>query len=445
MPMIIKKYRAAVYTLGCRVNQYESRAMLEALSSAGLTVAPPDESVAFADLYIINTCAVTSESERKSRRLVRRCLKRNPNALIAVAGCASQLSTDEFAEIEGVSVIVGSRGKEEAVKAALALLESGERPSSPLILRDTLDFSRCAFNSIAETDPGVRLRTRAYIKIEDGCAANCAYCIIPTVRGAVSLRPEGDIIDEIKRVSASGCKEVVLTGIETSAYTNLSELIERVAEVDGIERIRLGSMDPSFLKAAFIDRIASVDKFMPHFHLSLQSGSSRTLAAMRRRYTAEAAAERVGYIREKIPRVMLSADIICGFPGETDEDFAETLKNIESMRLLHAHIFTYSRRPGTVADKMDGQISEQVKDARSAALSDMQRRIKAGLLDETIARGEDLPVLIETCRDGIAHGHTDSFIEAELPFEGAGRSEIVSVRPHSHNGDILLCGEASHT
>jgi len=437
----IKKqnFTAAIETLGCRVNQYESRALAEALEKIGISAS--DFNSGTHDIYIINTCAVTKESERKSRQFIRRALKRNPHAIVAAAGCASQLDRETMASIEGISIVAGTRNKSLLADEIKNILLSGKIPETPVFLQSTFDpDAECFGEGIAHRKMDSQIvRTRAYVKIEDGCAGKCAYCIIPSLRGKVSLRSEEDILREIERIAACGCHEVVLTGIETAAYgERLASLIASAAEVDGIERIRLGSMDPAFLRQTFIDKVAQIPEFMPHFHVSLQSGCSRTLASMRRRYNAEMALENIEYIRKKMPRTMFSADIICGFPGETDDDFAETLEYAKKVRLLHAHIFTYSRRPGTPADKMPDQIDETVKNSRSSALLSLQKNIKKSLLDDFIASGERTEVLFETQSDIYCCGHTDNFIEVRVKSEEDICGKILRVIPISHDGDTVL-------
>lgn len=308
---------AALYTLGCKVNQYESRAMTERLLNLGVGI----RSGGKCDIYIVNTCAVTAESDRKARQIIRRCIANNPDAVIAVCGCSSQLNRIQIAGMEGVDIICGSAHKYTAVDKAyeLVLLKkfgSGDRHIPDKSPENT-------FKTDDEYDSSMKItgfdRIRAYVKIEDGCNARCAYCIIPIVRGPVRSREPSAVIREVQTLAASGCREVVLTGIETSAYSHgLTGLLQAVDKIEGIERIRLGSMDPVFINRSFTDAIKQMKHFMPHLHISLQSGCSRTLAAMRRRYNAETAYGNLCLLKESIPEMRFSADIIVGFPGESE-------------------------------------------------------------------------------------------------------------------------------
>ncbi len=427
---------AKIITLGCRVNQYESRALAEALEKYNIVSVSPDEKDASfpIDFCIVNTCAVTAESDRKSRQMVRRLHRQHPNAPIIVMGCSSQLQSALFVNLDGVCLVAGCRNK-TTIAAHIASLDYRHN-SSPLIAESTFSSDAPLCDSpITAFD-----RIRAYVKIEDGCNGNCAYCIIKKARGEVVSREEREIIDEIKVLAKNGCKEVVLTGIETAAYSHgLASLLKKVDSIDGIERIRLGSMDPAAIKQDFIDEISDCRHFMPHLHLSLQSGCSRTLKTMRRKYNADQAMKAVISFRNAFPGANLSADIICGFPGETDEDFCETLDFCKKAKLLHTHIFTYSIRPDTEAASMPDQIDEGIKNARSGDLSRLQTDIKKAILDNYIENVRSDTVLIETFSNGTAHGHTGSFIECEIKCDCDLRGKIVKTKPVSHDGNTVLC------
>ncbi len=431
------KTTAALYTLGCKVNQYESRAMAERLESVGVEI----HNNGVCDIYIINTCSVTAESDRKSRQIIRRCIKRNPNAVIAVCGCSSQLHREQISAIDGVDIVCGSSDKYTAVDKAyeLALLkkEYGRAKNNYSIIS-----AENTFNTTGAYDCGMTVtgfdRVRAYVKIEDGCNSRCSYCIIPKVRGPVRSRLPEDIIKEIENLADSGCREIVLTGIETSAYSyGLTGLLRSVDTINGIDRIRLGSMDPSFLNNSFTDEIAALKHFMPHLHVSVQSGCSRTLAAMRRKYNAETALKNLCYIKKLIPEMRISADIIVGFPGETEEDFNETLLFIEKAEFLHIHIFTYSKRPGTEAAEMANQINEEQKNERSVKLASLQSVIKKELLDCTVKEGKPAFVLFESYKDGIISGHSENFTEYIAAGDKNLQGQIRVVKPLSHDGNII--------
>lgn len=408
----ISKYKVGICTLGCRVNQYESRAISEYIEAYGGTVVPFEN---FCDVYIINTCAVTAESERKSRQMARRAHKQNPSADIIMTGCQAQLHPQDAARLPGVRYVGGNASKLDAAREALRLLSErsiapadGENRAAPVISDMLIGHDYECY--------GVRTpdHTRAYVKIEDGCENKCAYCVIPKVRGPVRSKPADQVIDEVTALSQTGYKEVVLTGIETCSYQyGLADIIKRIAQIDGIERIRLSSANPSFINKRFADEIKGVSKFCPHFHLSLQSFCDRTLNAMRRRYNTRMIFENCGYLRECIPNICFTADMICGFPGESDEDFAETLKNTEKLGLLFAHIFPYSDRPGTEASEMKEKIDETVKNERCAALRETVLKSRRRIISDFAAREKVFAVLFETEKDGYMYGHTENFIEVK--------------------------------
>lgn len=399
----------AVYTLGCRVNQYESAAVTEALERRGALCLTHDE---VCDAYIINTCTVTSESDRKARQFIRRAIKKNPHAFILVMGCYAQREAEKVAEIEGVDYICGSRNKMSVVDALFALYANGRKNEHAAIEKCELD--RCGFEpmSISAFE-----RTRAYVKIEDGCENRCAYCIIPKARGKVASKPQDDIIKEIRALAGAGYREVVLTGIETASYgkdrpgEDLITLTREVDGIPGIERIRFGSLDPAAIRADFVDAMASLSHICHHFHLSLQSGCDTTLARMRRKYNTDIIRRNVAYLREKMPDVCLSADIIVGFPGESEEEFGKTCEFIKELGLLHGHIFCYSKRPGTEAQTMPCQVAEDIKKERNKLLSDICEDSKRDIIRSYI--GKPVSVLFESYDGEYAHGHTENFIEVK--------------------------------
>ncbi|MBQ4064991.1 MAG: tRNA (N(6)-L-threonylcarbamoyladenosine(37)-C(2))-methylthiotransferase MtaB [Clostridia bacterium] len=421
--------KAAFLTLGCRVNQYESEALSEALEALGYTPASFSDTC---DLYVINTCAVTEESVRKSRQMVRRAVKKNPEALVCVCGCAAQLEPETFAAIEGVSFVCGTRNKEEiveAVKNGCSGRLSVKPPEGALSPTRITKFDR----------------TRAYVKIQDGCDGKCAYCVIPRVRGGIVLRDEEEIVSEVKALAEGGCREVVLTGIETASYgKGLVSLLTRIAAIDGIERIRMGSLEPSFLKPAFVDAIAAIPKVCPHFHLSVQNGSDDVLRRMRRKYNTAMLTENALYIRQIMPQVNFSADVIVGFPGETEEDFAATCETLRRIGFLHLHIFTYSKRPDTEAATLPNQVPETVKTDRLHRLESLAEEMKREYLDAILREGKPLTVLAETVSDGYLTGHTESFVECgvELPTDTCAdglKGTFLTVTPVRVEKGLLIC------
>lgn len=396
----------AVCTLGCRVNQYESRAIEERLIGYGLSLGSFDD---VCDVYIINTCAVTAESERKSRQMARRAFKRNPDALILMTGCQAQLHPEVCRRLPGVRYIGGNASKLEVADAAVRLLR--ERSEVMLSTREIGD----SFESYRVSVPD---HTRAYIKIEDGCKNKCAYCVIPKVRGPVRSKPIPDVLEEVKALSARGYKEIVLTGIEVCDYQyGLTELIRALGDIEGLERIRLASVDPAFINSAFIDGVKDIAQFCHHFHLSLQSCCDATLCAMRRPYNTAILKRNIAYARAVFPDIAFTADMICGFPGETDADFEETLRTFEELGLIYAHIFPFSPRPGTEAATMPGQVSEEVKSRRCERLHELMLRRRNEIIGGIARSGKALSVLFEEKKDGYWYGHTENFIEVALQGE----------------------------
>ncbi|MBE6677203.1 MAG: tRNA (N(6)-L-threonylcarbamoyladenosine(37)-C(2))-methylthiotransferase MtaB [Ruminococcaceae bacterium] len=405
-------------TLGCRVNQYETRALAELFVNNGYRAVPFGEKC---DVCVVNTCAVTEESQRKSAQMIRRALKNCPD--VRVCGCYSQLC-----------------GKFEGVKRITDCFDKGA-------LQD--------FCTHAKTDRGYELlnighthpdkligvsKTRAYLKIQDGCSGKCTYCIIPKLRGKSRSRPAEEIIAEAKRLVGLGYKEIILTGIETAAYNfmPLYELIKKVAEIDGLKRLRLGSLDPNVLTDAFIKTVSETPKLMPHFHLSIQSGSTDVLKRMKRPYTAETAKERISALKKARPNIMLSADIICAFPGETEEEYNETLKFIKDIGFLHIHAFPYSKRPDTEAAVMAGQIPEEEKRRRMAHFLSVCDNIKNSILFSKL--GAKTSVLVEKLAEGCAVGHSDDFCEATVKTNRpVAPGDIIECRITDAKDGKLIC------
>ncbi len=431
----------AILTLGCKVNQYESEAITEAALAAGLSLRPAGEAC---DLYIINTCTVTAESDRKARQLIRRLIGQNPAAYVIVTGCSAQAHAEELAAIPGVDAVIGNRDKLTVVAVASRLLADGVKRNVPLVEVPSLEGSR--FEPMRITRFG---RTRAYVKIEDGCESRCAYCAIPAARGPIRSKPAEDVVAEVTGLVAAGCREVVLTGIETGSWgrdlggARLGDLLAQVDAIPGIGRVRLGSLDPTVMTADFVARVATLPSLAPHFHLSMQSGCSATLARMRRRYNADQAVAAMERVRAAIPGVQLTTDLIVGFPGETEEEFAATLEFARRARFLHIHVFPYSRRAGTPAATMPGQVSEAVKHERVAALSRVSEESCAAILDGVLASGQLLSVLPETHGEGYFLGHTPHFLEVRVLTDGlVSDGELpdgeLSVRPVGREGETLL-------
>ena len=423
-----------IYTLGCKVNQYESEAVAEAFERAGFTLSSP---TSHPDIYIINSCTVTGESDRKARQLIRRAAKENPAALIFVTGCYAQSSPTEVAKIPGVHYICGSDNKLSLIDAAKAMLAAKKRPEKPIIAVN--DIKNAVFEPMCITRFS---RTRAYVKIEDGCENHCTYCAIPAARGRVRSKPLADIVNEVKALVEGGCREVVLTGIETASWgrdlgnQHLSHLLAAVDEIAGPARIRLGSLDPSLFRAETVERLAGLSHLAPHFHLSVQSGSSAVLAAMKRKYNRDQALAGIRRLREAIPQVELTADFIVGFPGESEADFADTLDFARQAEFLQMHVFAYSPRKGTPAATMRGQIEEATKKVRSAALIACGEELRLARMERAL-QTPHRHVLFETYENGLAIGHTDSFFTVAMPSEEPLHGRLLPVRLTEIKNGIL--------
>ncbi len=426
-----------ILTHGCKVNQYESEALGEELIRKGLTRSDG----ASADIFIINTCTVTKEASASCRQTINKVIRDNPNAGVLVTGCFSQVYRDEIASINGVDYIGGSAEKLALADEALLILKNGKRikPKINVLERpESAGFERTEISSFP--------RTRAYIKIEDGCNNRCSYCIIPTARGRVRSKDPKDVISEINLLTENKVPEIVLTGIETDAYGldfkryRLANLIEDIEKYTDAKRIRLGSMDPFTFTDDFIERVCTKEIMLPHYHISMQSGCSKTLREMRRRVNSQRASEVLSNIRAARRDVLFSADFIAGFPGETNEDFRETVDFIEKERFLHLHVFKYSIRDGTEAAERQNQVPGDIKTSRSRLMIDTAARIKSEILAENV--GKCFPLLVETCEitDGGFRltGHTPSFMEMNIislcPVE---RGRIINVRAEGHDGSAL--------
>lgn len=425
--------RAAVYTLGCRVNQYESDAVEAELESLGFSVVPFSSA---ADVYIINTCAVTAESERKSRQIIRRARTANPDAYILVMGCFSQIKSQAVEKIAGVNYVCGNRNKLSVAEMALKLLREGKKSEV------------CASVADVESAPLEKMsiphayRDRSYIKVEDGCDNHCTYCIIKKARGNVVSRPPEEVLDEVAVIARGGCHEVVLTGIEAAAYGKdlggypLSRLMAQAAKVEGIERVRAGSLEPSVMKPMFCDELAAEKKIMPSFHLSLQSGSNAILAAMKRKYNREQVLKNVEYMKSVIPGVTFTCDIIVGFPGETEEDFQDTVDIARRIDFLHMHIFPFSPREGTPAAQMKNQIPEDVKRERAHRLEAIGCELSRARYERAL--GEIRTVLFES-RDGdYFFGHAEDMLEIYMKTTENLQGQILRVRLTEYDGERMI-------
>lgn len=444
--------RVAFLTLGCKVNSYETEGMRELFLKAGATETGFDEE---ADVYVVNTCSVTNMADRKSRQMLHRAKKKNAAALVVAAGCYAQAAGEKLSELDGVDLVVGNNKKAEIVELTAEALERREQKSRYAIvdIAKEQNFEELPIETVTE-------RTRAYIKIEDGCNQFCSYCIIPYVRGRVRSRGEEEVLAEIRRLAAEGYKEVVLTGIHLSSYglekgwnvesasetagamrqettggegasefdrslagenksvtagtvLPLLALVKKVQEIEGIERIRLGSLEPRIMTEAFVRELAALSKICPHFHLSLQSGCDVTLKRMNRKYTTAEYQSAVACLRRYFEHPAITTDIIVGFPGETEEEFAATLQFAKDIAFSQIHIFKYSRRAGTAADRMEHQIPETVKTERSERLAQEENVLQEAY--RSLFYGKTESVLFEetVTMDGEEYlvGHTKRYVK----------------------------------
>ena len=424
-------YRVGFCSLGCKVSQYESEALAERFAAAGFTVSDFD---AVCDVYVINTCTVTVESDRKSRQMIRRAVRQNPDAAVIVTGCSSQLHPDSVASIKGVSYVSGNDRKMNLPEIALDLLS---RPKTAAV-NAVRDLAGVPFERAAITKAQ---RTRAFVKIEDGCNCRCAYCAIPLARGPVRSKAPSDVLDEVRALVKSGTREVVLTGIETAAYGidldgyRLIDLLEDVANKTDVERIRLSSLAPEMMTPAVIARLAGIKKLAPHFHLSLQSGSDSVLAGMRRPYRTRQVRDAIAALRDVIPGVTFTTDVIVGFPGETEDNFSETVAFCRDARFLRLHVFPYSPRPGTPAANFPDQVEGEEKHRRVRELVKVGREVARDLLSDLIAAKTPLSVLFET-RDGdFMTGHSENYIEVKVKTDRDLSGQIRRVLPVSLSGE----------
>ena len=427
--------KACIYTLGCRVNQYESDAIMQELVKLGATIVTPSDTC---DICIINTCSVTAESDRKSKQIIRRLIAKNPSAVVIVTGCYSQINPLDATKIEGVSLVCGNNDKSVIAKKAIELYK--ERTAHCQLIMS--DINNGIYDVMTVGAP--LTRTRAFIKIQDGCNSKCAYCIIPYARGSVRSNSLENILSEANNIVNDGCSEIVFTGIETAAYGkdkknghSLGDLLVEASKIEGLKRIRLGSLDPSAITTEFVDKIKGLDKIMPHFHISMQSGCTKTLNEMRRKYNIDMAKKNIDYLKSCIPSLMLSADVITGFPNESDEDFSKTLEFFKEEKFLHLHIFPYSKRANTPAAEMKNQVPESVKKERLHILEAQQSAIKKELLDEFIRENEYTEVLFESFDGEYILGHTPNFIEVKVKCDTPRGGEFIKIMPIQTDGQFV--------
>lgn len=385
------KGKVALHNLGCKVNAYETEAMQQMLEAVGYEIVPFEPG---ADIYVINTCSVTNIADRKSRQMLHKAKKMNPDAIVVAAGCYVQADTKKAEADASIDIIIGNNKKQELIPILESYRTGHQKTTECVDINHTKEYENLEIDRTEE-------HTRAYLKVQDGCNQFCTYCIIPYARGRIRSKKTEDVVNEVKRLAASGCQEVVLTGIHLSSYgkerpedqENLLTLIQAVHQVDGIERIRLGSLEPGIITEEFAAAISSLPKVCPHFHLSLQSGCTTTLKRMNRRYTAEEYREKCEILRKYYPAPALTTDVITGFPGETEEEFEESRSFVDSIHFYETHIFPYSKREGTKAAGMPDQLTEQVKKERSRILIALGKEHQREYMEQFL--GQEKEVLFE--------------------------------------------------
>ncbi len=414
--------RIAFTTLGCKVNQYETESLMELFAAEGFEIVEPND---FADVYVVNSCTVTASGDKKTRQLLRRLKKQNPAAIAALVGCFPQAFPDAAQQIPEADIIMGSSNRAALLPAVKQVLASGQRLVQILPHEKGEKFEHMAVS-------GLRGRTRAFVKIEDGCERYCSYCIIPKARGPVRSKPLDEICRELRDLAQAGYREVVLVGINLSSYgkdlgLRLIDAVQAACRVDGISRVRLGSLEPELLTAEDIRAMAAEEKFCPQFHLSLQSGCDKTLREMNRHYDTAEYARIVGDIRSVFENASITTDVMVGFAGESEEDFRQSLEFVQKIGFAKVHVFSYSRRPGTAADKRPGQVPASVKDVRSHQMIRLTDQTRKEFLLGQLGRVEE--VLVETTLsplgyEGFTKNYTPVYVDCSPDLCG----QIVRVR-----------------
>ena len=437
--------KVALHNLGCKVNAYEIEAMQQLLEEAGYEIVPFEPG---ADIYVINTCTVTNIADRKSRQMLHKAKKMNPEAIVVATGCYVQTGGEKLEKDEAIDLVLGNNQKINIVEALAEYAENKPGHGSHVIkINQTKEYEELSIDHTAE-------HVRAYIKVQDGCNQFCTYCIIPYARGRVRSRNIESVLKEVRALAEKGYKEVVLTGIHLSSYgvdfpeekkETLLSLIRAVHEIEGIQRIRLGSLEPGIVTREFAEGIAALPKVCPHFHLSLQSGCDETLERMNRRYRSREYRERCELLREVYGNPALTTDVIVGFPQESEEEFRKSYDFVDSIRFYETHIFKYSRRQGTKAAAMDGQLTEAEKSFRSEKMIELHHR-HAGDYEKSML-GKKLEVLIEEeyTKDGRTWylGHSREYIKTAVPkSEAYGVNDIVSVKAEGFLEEHIMTGEA---
>ena len=428
--------KVALHNLGCKVNAYETEAMQEILEQNGYEIVPFEEK---ADAYIVNTCSVTNMADKKSRQMLHRAKKMNPEAVVIAAGCYVQSAGEELLKDTSVDILIGNNEKVNLP----SILENWEKEHKPLYVHDLTREHTYEELTLSHTAG----HTRAFMKIQDGCNQFCTYCIIPYTRGRVRSRRLSDIVAEAGRLAENGYQEVVLTGIHLDSYgtdleehENLLTVIQEIAKIDGIKRIRLGSLEPRIMTEEFVAGLAAEEKLCPHFHLSLQSGCDATLKRMNRRYSAEEFSQCCERLRRHFDDPALTTDVIVGFPGETEEEFTATVEFLKDICFYETHVFKYSRRKGTKADQMPDQIPEQIKNQRSDVLLALTEKNSGEYRKKLLGRTVKVLLEEESTIGGTTYltGHTREYVKVAVAPETAAAGEIIDVKVTGLLKDMVL-------
>lgn len=428
--------KVALHNLGCKVNAYETEAMQEILEQNGYEIVPFEEK---ADAYIVNTCSVTNMADKKSRQMLHRAKKMNPEAVVIAAGCYVQSAGEELLKDTSVDILIGNNEKVNLP----SILKNWEKEHNPLHVHDLTREHTYEELTLSHTAG----HTRAFMKIQDGCNQFCTYCIIPYTRGRVRSRRLSDIVAEAGRLAENGYQEVVLTGIHLDSYgtdleehENLLTVIQEIAKIDGIKRIRLGSLEPRIMTEEFVAGLAAEEKLCPHFHLSLQSGCDATLKRMNRRYSAEEFRQCCERLRRHFDDPALTTDVIVGFPGETEEEFTATVEFLKDICFYETHVFKYSRRKGTKADRMPDQIPEQIKNQRSDVLLALTEKNSGEYRKKLLGRTVKVLLEEESTIGGTTYlaGHTREYVKVAVAPETAAAGEIIDVKVTGLLKDMVL-------
>lgn len=451
----IEGKKVAFLTLGCKVNSYETEAMEQLFDNASAQIVNFDE---IADIYVVNTCSVTNIADRKSRQMLHKAKKKNNEAIVIAVGCYVQAAKEALLEDDAIDLVIGNNRKKDIID----IVNRFYSDQDAFDMKDAASIIDIAEDGFYEelSIQSVKEKTRAYIKIQDGCNQFCSYCIIPYTRGRIRSRKQEDVIEEVKRLVANGFKEIVLTGIHISSYgldtksvkeqaslqaedhsMPLLDLMKALNEIDGLERIRFGSLEPRIITEEFVKTLAEIEKICPHFHLSLQSGCDETLKRMNRKYTSEQYYESCELLRKYFDNPAITTDVIVGFPQESEEEFEATEQFLNKVRFAQMHIFQYSKRKGTRAETMEGQVLEEIKRKRSECLIALNKKLRSQYLEEFVGSNEEILTEEEIEIDGINYviGHNKRYVRIAFPADGTPSNELKMVKTVGFlEGDILL-------